>query len=69
MKTKLLKKIRKNNIIYVRNNEYRYISITNNGFYTVDTGWTTNLKECLFQQREKILKEARLIYKPAKKTL
>jgi glyoxylase-like metal-dependent hydrolase (beta-lactamase superfamily II) len=71
MKTKLLRKVRKNNVIYVRNKEYRYINHqkTYGGCWYIDTGWTTDYQQCLFQRREQILEEARNMFKPVKKIL
>jgi hypothetical protein len=73
MKTKLLRKLRKLNVVYQRNNEYRFIHKKQNTWNNMDvdweTNWTCNKLDCIFQRREAILKQARIVYKPAKKIL
>lgn len=68
MKTRLLKKIKKLNPIYKRNNEYRYRCeiICDGGGWYIDTGWTTDLSAIKKRQRERILEMARIEYKPEK---
>lgn len=56
MKTKLLKKVRKNYIIEKRNTEYRLICL--NGKFEQESGWTY-LDDCIDRRREHILNDAR----------
>jgi hypothetical protein len=73
MKTKLLRKVRKLNVIYQRNNKYRFVHKRSNSWYDMDVDWSTNWSNnklnCIFERREAILKQAKEIYKPAKKIL
>ena len=76
MKTKLLRKLRKINVIYKRNNEYRYICHipADGGNWYIDTGWKCDifndtkftLKLLQEQRRDIILTQARQQYKPPK---
>jgi len=71
MKTKLLRKIRDINVIYQRNNEYKYVNYikTSGGFWNIDTEWITDKQLLIDRRREKILEQARSEYKPPKKTI
>jgi hypothetical protein len=73
MKTKLLRKVRKLNVIYQRNNEYRFMHKKLNTWNDIDVDWETDWvkdkRYCFFLRRESILKQARKIYKPTKKIL
>jgi len=68
MKTKLLRKIRSINVIYKRNNEYKYICHikSDGGNWFVETDWTTDKQSLIEERRLQIIKQASEQWKPAK---
>lgn len=71
MKIRLLKKIRKQNVVYERNGKYRFICHIpyDSGVWDTDTGWIDDKQYCINLRYETILKIARHEYNPPKKIL
>jgi hypothetical protein len=61
MKVRLLKKLRKVNVVYQRGNEYKYVCrrpAYPSGWF-IETEWTKDKQSIINKQREEILEEAR----------
>jgi hypothetical protein len=68
MKARLLKKLRKVNVIYKRNNEYKYICHVEcvGDVWYINTGWCSDLNTLIERRRKQILKMARTEQKTVK---
>lgn len=71
MKVKLLKKLRRANVIYKRNKEYKYTGhkTDNGGFWYIDTGWTKDLNSLICERNAQIVEQAREMWKLPKSVL
>ncbi len=69
MKTKLLKKLRRNSYLERRNNEYKAVLKASMFIFGVTSGWMKTKKEAEQQLRYIILFMSRTYYKRGKTTL